>query len=78
MGAEESRRAPMRYQNYNHAQANQTQHNTRIQEDWSVPRAPVPGVGAKGSDKILEIREAKEDLELEELSQVSYLRLTHS
>ena len=41
-----------------------------------MPRAPVPGVGAKGADKILEMREAKEDLELEELSQVSYLRLT--
>ena len=41
-----------------------------------MPRAPVPGVGAKGADKILEMRETKEDLELEELSQVSYLRLT--
>ena len=36
----------------------------------------MPGVGAKGADKILEMREAKEDLELEELSQVSYLRVT--
>jgi DNA uptake protein ComE-like DNA-binding protein len=38
----------------------------------------VPGVGAKGADKILEMREAKEDLELEDLSQVPYLRLFHS
>ena len=41
-------------------------------------RALVPGVGAKGADNILEMREAKEDLELEDLSQVPYLRLFHS
>jgi predicted DNA-binding helix-hairpin-helix protein len=36
----------------------------------------LPGIGAKGADKILEMREAKGDLELEDLSQVPYLRLT--
>jgi DNA uptake protein ComE-like DNA-binding protein len=36
----------------------------------------LPGVGAKGTDKILEMREAKGDLELEDLSHVSYLRIT--
>ena len=38
----------------------------------------LPGVGAKGADKILEMREAKGDLEFEDLrlSQVPYLRLT--
>jgi hypothetical protein len=36
----------------------------------------LPGVGVKGADKILEMREAKEDLELEDLSHVPYLRLT--
>ena len=36
----------------------------------------LPGVGAKGADKILEMREAKGDLELEDLRQVPYLRLT--
>jgi predicted DNA-binding helix-hairpin-helix protein len=36
----------------------------------------LPGIGAKGADKILEIREVKGDLELEDLSQVPYLRLT--
>jgi predicted DNA-binding helix-hairpin-helix protein len=36
----------------------------------------LPGVGAKGADKILEMREAKGDLELEDLSHVPYLRLT--
>jgi hypothetical protein len=36
----------------------------------------IHGIGAKGADKILEIREAKGDLELEDLSQVPYLRLT--
>ena len=41
-----------------------------------MPRVPVPGVGAKGADKILEMREAKGDLELEDLRQVPYLRLT--
>jgi DNA uptake protein ComE-like DNA-binding protein len=35
----------------------------------------LPRVGAKGADKILEMREAKGDLELEDLSQVPYLRL---
>jgi DNA uptake protein ComE-like DNA-binding protein len=34
----------------------------------------LPGVGAKGADKILEMREAKGDLELEDLRQVPYLR----
>ena len=36
----------------------------------------LPGVGAKGAAKILEMREAKADLELEDLSHVPYLRLT--
>ena len=36
----------------------------------------LPGIGAKGADKILEMREAKGDLELEDLSHVPYLRLT--
>jgi hypothetical protein len=36
----------------------------------------LPGVGAKGADTILEMREAKGDLELEDISQVPYLRLT--
>ena len=36
----------------------------------------LPGVGAKGADKILEMRETKGDLELEDLSHVPYLRLT--
>ena len=36
----------------------------------------LPGVGAKGAAKILEMREAKGDLELEDLSHVPYLRLT--
>jgi predicted DNA-binding helix-hairpin-helix protein len=36
---------------------------------------PLPGIGAKGADKILEMREAKGDLELEDLSHVPYLRL---
>jgi DNA uptake protein ComE-like DNA-binding protein len=36
----------------------------------------LPGVGVKVADKILEMREAKGDLELEDLSHVSYLRLT--
>jgi hypothetical protein len=36
----------------------------------------VPGVGAKGADKILELREAKGDLELDDLNQVPYLRIT--
>ena len=36
----------------------------------------LPGIWAKGADKILEMREAKGDLELEDLSQVPYLRLT--
>ena len=36
----------------------------------------LPGVGAKGADKILEMREAKGDLELEDLRHVPYLRLT--
>jgi predicted DNA-binding helix-hairpin-helix protein len=36
----------------------------------------LPGVGAKGADKILEMRDAKGDLELEDLSHVPYLRLT--
>ena len=30
----------------------------------------LPGVGAKGADKILEMREVKGDLELEDLSHV--------
>jgi DNA uptake protein ComE-like DNA-binding protein len=33
----------------------------------------LPGVGAKGADTILEMREAKGDLELEDLSHVPYL-----
>jgi predicted DNA-binding helix-hairpin-helix protein len=36
----------------------------------------VPGIGAKGADKILELREAKGDLELDDLNQVPYLRIT--
>ena len=36
----------------------------------------LPGVGAKGADNILEMREAKGDLELEDLWHVPYLRLT--
>ena len=36
----------------------------------------LPGIGAKGADKILELREAKGDLELEDLNQVPYLSLT--
>ena len=36
----------------------------------------LPGVGPKGVDKILEMRETKGDLELEDLSHVPYLRLT--
>jgi predicted DNA-binding helix-hairpin-helix protein len=36
----------------------------------------LTGVGAKGAAKILEMREAKGDLELEDLSHVPYLRLT--
>ena len=36
----------------------------------------LPGVGVKGADKILEMREAKGNLELEDFSQVPYLRLT--
>jgi hypothetical protein len=36
----------------------------------------LPGVGAKEADTILEMREAKGDLELEDLSHVPYLRLT--
>ena len=39
-----------------------------IKELMSLPR-----VGAKGADKILEMREAKGDLELEDLSQVPYV-----
>jgi hypothetical protein len=35
----------------------------------------LPGIGAKGADNILELREAKGDLELENLNQVPYLRL---
>jgi predicted DNA-binding helix-hairpin-helix protein len=30
----------------------------------------VPGIGAKGADTILELREAKGDLELDDLNQV--------
>jgi DNA uptake protein ComE-like DNA-binding protein len=33
----------------------------------------VPGIGAKVADKILELREAKGDLELDDLNQVPYL-----
>jgi hypothetical protein len=36
----------------------------------------VPGIGAKVPDKILELREAKGDLELDDLNQVPYLRIT--
>ena len=36
----------------------------------------LPGVGAREADNILEMREAKGDLELEDLSHVPYLRLT--
>jgi hypothetical protein len=36
----------------------------------------VPGIGAKEADKILELREAKGDLELDDLNQVPYLRIT--
>ena len=36
----------------------------------------LPGIGAKGVNKILELRDAKGDLELEDLNQVPYLRLT--
>ena len=36
----------------------------------------LPGVEAKGADQILEMKEAKGDLELEDLSHVPYLRLT--
>ena len=35
----------------------------------------LPGIGLKGADKILELGEAKGDLELEDLNQVPYLRL---
>ena len=35
----------------------------------------LPGGGAKGSDNILEMREAKVDLELEDLRHVPYLRI---
>ena len=36
----------------------------------------LPGIGPKGVNKILESRDAKGDLELEDLNQVPYLRLT--
>jgi hypothetical protein len=36
----------------------------------------VPGIEAKVADKILELREAKGDLELDDLKQVPYLRIT--
>ena len=36
----------------------------------------VPGIGAKEADTILELREAKGDLELDDLNQVPYLRIT--
>ena len=36
----------------------------------------VPGIGAKVADKILELREAKGDLELDDLNLVPYLRIT--
>ena len=36
----------------------------------------LPGIGAKVADKILELRDAKGDLELDDLNQVPYLRLT--
>ena len=35
----------------------------------------VPGIGANVADKILELREAKGDLELDDLNQVPYLRI---
>ena len=35
----------------------------------------LPGIGAKGANKMLELRDAKGDLELEDLNQVPYLRL---
>ena len=36
----------------------------------------LPGIGAKRADTILELREAKGDLELDDLNQVPYLRIT--
>jgi hypothetical protein len=36
----------------------------------------VPGIGAKVADKILDLREAKGDLELDDLNQVPYLRIS--
>ena len=36
----------------------------------------LPGVGVKVADKILEIREAKGNLQLEDLRHVPYLKLT--
>ena len=36
----------------------------------------VPGIGAKVADKILELREAKGDLELNDLNQVPYFRIS--
>ena len=36
----------------------------------------LPGIGAKVADKILELREAKVDLALDDLNQVPYFRLT--
>jgi predicted DNA-binding helix-hairpin-helix protein len=36
----------------------------------------VPGIGAKGADKILELREAKGGLELDDLNQLPHLRIT--
>jgi hypothetical protein len=36
----------------------------------------IPGIGAKVADKILELREAKGDLELDDLNQVPYLGIT--
>jgi hypothetical protein len=36
----------------------------------------VPGIGAKVADTILDLREAKGDLELDDLNQVPYLRIT--
>ena len=35
----------------------------------------VPGIGAKGADNILELRQANGDLELDDLNQVPYLRI---
>jgi DNA uptake protein ComE-like DNA-binding protein len=35
----------------------------------------VPGIGAKVADKILELREAKGDLELDDLNQVPYYNM---